>query len=109
MPVGEIKALPVADVLADDAWVFLWTIQQFLYRAPAVLEAWGVQLAWTGVWLKPSGPQQPRKPCSNVEFVLAGRSGSGGPRPAGPHPRRRGLARLQVPPRHRTLKPARTR
>ena len=25
MPVGEIKALPVADVLADDAWVFLWT------------------------------------------------------------------------------------
>lgn len=76
MPVGEIKALPVADVLADDAWVFLWTIQQFLYRAPAVLEAWGVQLAWTGVWLKPSGPQQPRKPCSNVEFVLAGRKGS---------------------------------
>ena len=76
MGLGEIKALPVADMLADDAWVFLWTIQQFLYQAPAVLEAWGAELAWTGAWLKPSGPQQPRKPCSNVEFVLAGKVGS---------------------------------
>ena len=76
MGLGEIKALPVADMLADDAWVFLWTIQQFLYRAPAVLEAWGAELAWTGAWLKPNGPQQPRKPCSNVEFVLAGKVGS---------------------------------
>ena len=27
MAIGEIKALPVADVLADDAWVFLWMIE----------------------------------------------------------------------------------
>ena len=42
MPISEIAAVPVSQVLADDAFVFLWTTGQLLSQAFDVLMAWGV-------------------------------------------------------------------
>ena len=75
MSLDEIAALPVGDLLADDAWAFLWTIQQFLPDSFALIEKWGVQHQFTMVWHKPKGPQTAGRPCSNGEFVLVGKRG----------------------------------
>ena len=38
---GEILALPVTDVAADDAVLFLWVTWPTLLQATALIEAWG--------------------------------------------------------------------
>ena len=73
MSLDEIKAMELP--LADDAWVFLWTIQQFLRESFEVLEAWGVQHRFTMVWHKPHSMQAKGMPRSNGEFVLVGKNG----------------------------------
>ena len=75
MDVDEIAALPVGDVLADDALVFLWTTGRLLREAFGVLEAWGVVYGYTMVWHKPWGPKPLNKPMYNSEFVLVGTKG----------------------------------
>ena len=74
MTLEQIKndiALP----LADEAWVFLWTVRSFLFDAPAVLKAWGVEYCFPMVWHKPWGPQAMNRPQSNAEYILVGRQG----------------------------------
>ena len=73
MTIDEIKALDLP--LDDDAWVFLWTIQQFLRESFGVLDAWGLDHKFTMAWVKPHGPQSAGMPQSNMEFVLVGRKG----------------------------------
>jgi N6-adenosine-specific RNA methylase IME4 len=53
MSLDEIKALPVHELLADDAEVYLWTIAPLLDEAMATLKGWGMtyvsHLGWRKV------------------------------------------------------------
>ena len=73
MSLDEIKAMKLP--LADDAFVFLWTIQQYLEASFDALKAWGVERMFTMAWIKPHGPQTKGRPLSNMEFIQVGRVG----------------------------------
>jgi N6-adenosine-specific RNA methylase IME4 len=64
MNLDEICALPVAELAADDAALFLWVVQPMLPAAMRVLEAWGFAFRTVAfVWIKmpPSWtPDSPR-------------------------------------------------
>ena len=74
MTIDEIKAMKLP--LADDAWVLLWTIKQFLRDSFEVLDAWEVEYDDIMVWHKPHGPQSAGRMQSNREFVMVGKKGS---------------------------------
>lgn len=95
MSLADIKAMPVADIAARDAYLFLWTTTPHLPRAFDVLSAWGfaystVAFAW--VKLKQNAPVDQLRVVGlddgecfvgmgystrqNVELVLLGRRGS---------------------------------
>lgn len=73
----EIAALPIADLAAVDAHLYLWTTNTHLPHAFAVVNAWGFTYSTTLVWCK-----TPRGfagfPTYNVctEFVLFCRRGT---------------------------------
>jgi N6-adenosine-specific RNA methylase IME4 len=77
LTLDEIGALPVVDLAADDAHVFVWTTQRHLEATPGIVRAWGFAPSCTLVWCKaphgwgPGGVFQ-----STVEFVVYGRRGS---------------------------------
>ena len=83
MPIDAIKAYPVADRVAADCWLFLWTTTPLLPVAMEVIAAWGFSYSGTAfVWAKlnPSGIGfhtgmgfTTRK---NVELCLLGKRGS---------------------------------
>ena len=75
LSLGEIGALPVRQVLASDAWVFLWTTNRFLKDTFGMLGRWGCRYSFTMVWAKGGGPQIPNLPCFNAEYVVVGRKG----------------------------------
>lgn len=53
MTLEDIKALPVADIAADNAVLFLWAIDPMLPDAIAVGEAWGFKFKTVGFyWAK---------------------------------------------------------
>lgn len=52
MTLDEIKALPVADVLADKAHLYLWVPNALLPDGIAVLKAWGFEYKSNLVWEK---------------------------------------------------------
>jgi len=52
MTVEEIAALPVREIAADDAHLYLWVTSRFLPRAFEVVEAWGFAYSSTQVWGK---------------------------------------------------------
>ena len=72
---AEIAQLAVADVLADDSFVFLWTINKFITDAIGMLEEWGCRFAFVMVWHKSDGAQFPMCPRFNAEYVIVGRHG----------------------------------
>ena len=72
----HIAELPIASVLADDARVFCWTVTRLLRETFDLLDAWGVQYAYTMVWHKSGGIQTPVTPCFNAEYILVGKQGS---------------------------------
>lgn len=55
MSVEAIAALPVGDLAAPDAHLWLWTTNAFLDAAFDVLRAWGFTYMTTITWVKPSG------------------------------------------------------
>lgn len=82
MSLDAIKALPVAEIAAPDAWLFLWITGPFLPQAEPVMSAWGFKYSGTGfVWIKTTSSGKlftglgytTRK---NAEFCLLGRRGS---------------------------------
>ena len=76
MQVSEIRELPVADLLAPDAWVFLWTTQRFLRDAQDMVESdWGLRYRFVMVWHKDSGFQPFGLPKYNAEFVVVAANG----------------------------------
>lgn len=95
MGADDIAAMPVRDLAADDAHLFLWTTGPCLPQAFEVIKAWGFRysaVAFTWVKLKRSHDAQqlrvlPTADCDlhvglglttrkNAEFVLLGRRGN---------------------------------
>ena len=76
MALDEISGLSVGDMLADDAFVFLWTTQRFLPDAFPILAGWGVKYRFTMVWHKPGGFQVFNMPQFNGEFIVVGVKGN---------------------------------
>jgi N6-adenosine-specific RNA methylase IME4 len=53
MPAGEIAALPVGPLAADDCHLHLWTTNAFLADGLKVMNAWGFTFKSVFVWAKP--------------------------------------------------------
>jgi N6-adenosine-specific RNA methylase IME4 len=55
MTLGDLRALPVADLAAPDCALFLWSIDSMLPEALALIEAWGFTYKTIGFcWAKPN-------------------------------------------------------
>lgn len=52
MKIDEICALPIKDMAADDAVLFLWTTSPLLFEAAKVIEAWGFKYKASIIWDK---------------------------------------------------------
>lgn len=52
MDLGEIKALPVDEVTADDAHLYLWVPNALLVEGIEVLQAWGFRYVSNVIWAK---------------------------------------------------------
>jgi N6-adenosine-specific RNA methylase IME4 len=52
MAFRDICALPVRDLAADNAHLYLWIINKYLLRAREVIDAWGFEYSTTLVWAK---------------------------------------------------------
>lgn len=53
MTVEEIAALPVQELAADAAHLWLWTTNAFLFECPRLFRAWGFEFKSSYVWVKP--------------------------------------------------------
>ncbi len=75
MTIAEIRDLPVSDLVAPDAVLWLWTTNRWLPDAFSVIKAWGFSYRQTIVWGKnnpmPVGSVAP----SATEFLLHARCG----------------------------------
>lgn len=52
LSVQQIAALPVGDLAADDAVLYLWTINAYVEQAYAVARAWGFKPSTLHTWCK---------------------------------------------------------
>lgn len=52
LTVEEIRSLPVGDLAAKDARLFLWTTNRYLRESFSVIEAWGFTYRQAIVWRK---------------------------------------------------------
>lgn len=52
MDLDDIKTLPVEDIVADDAILYLWTTCTHALEAGEVLESWGFEYKTQAVWDK---------------------------------------------------------
>lgn len=76
MSVADITMLPVADLAAADAHLYLWTTNRYLKRAFSVAESWGFSASQTLVWCKPPQGIGPGGAFAQThEFVIFGRRG----------------------------------
>lgn len=53
MELSEICALPVSEIVSDDALLFLWATTTKLEEALIVMNAWGFKYRSSAVWVKP--------------------------------------------------------
>jgi N6-adenosine-specific RNA methylase IME4 len=74
MSVDEIKRLPVAEVVAPDAHLYLWATNPLMDRAFQVVEAWGFIHDTVLTWCK-RGPGLGAGFRSNTEHLLVARKG----------------------------------
>lgn len=76
MSVEEIAALPVEGWADEDAHLYMWTTQRYLWDAPAIARAWGFEPSKILVWAKaPTGFSVGGAWGNSCEFVLFGRRG----------------------------------
>ena len=77
MAVDEIAALPVSEMAEDDAHLYLWTTNRYLWVAPGVASAWGFRVAQVLIWAKkPMGKGPGGAFAQNAEFIVFCRRGS---------------------------------
>lgn len=78
MSLERIKGLPVADLAASDAHLWLWTTNALLPQAYEVARAWGFTvrspLTWVKFRLGLSGPSQLRNATEHLLFCTRGRA-----------------------------------
>ena len=75
MSVQDIASLPIGELAEESCWLFLWTIQKFLFDARKILEGWGFEYLATGAWKKVYGRSAGMPLFGflwNVEFILIG-------------------------------------
>lgn len=53
MDMHEIASLPIAELAACDAHLYLWTTERFLWQVPAILSSWGFVRSGLLAWCKP--------------------------------------------------------
>jgi N6-adenosine-specific RNA methylase IME4 len=53
MGLGELAALPLRELAADDCHLHLWTTNAFLFECSRLLAAWGFEYKSLFVWAKP--------------------------------------------------------
>lgn len=71
-----IAALPVADLAAKDAHLYLWTTQRYLHESFHILEAWGFKVSATLTWCKKPMGFMGGAYRSSTEFCHFARRGS---------------------------------
>jgi N6-adenosine-specific RNA methylase IME4 len=77
MSVPEMAALPVADLAAPDAALYLWTINAYVEQAYDIARAWGFKPSTLCVWAKnPMGGGLGGSFGISTEFFLYARKGS---------------------------------
>ena len=76
MHIVEIADIPIREHLEDDAFVFLWTTQRFLFNAFETIEHWGLEPIFTMTWVKNGGMQVYNRPQFNSEFIVVGKQGN---------------------------------
>lgn len=77
MTVTQIAALPIRDLAEDDAHLYLWTTNRYLFDARAVAEAWGFRYAQALIWAKtPRGKGPGGAFAQNAEYILFCRRGT---------------------------------
>jgi N6-adenosine-specific RNA methylase IME4 len=77
MSVERIRALPVADHVADDAHLYLWTTNRYVEQAYDVARAWGFKPSVLLVWAKtPRGVGLGDAFKLTTEFIVYARRGS---------------------------------
>jgi len=75
MSLDEISELPIGKLSKDSCWIFLWSIQKFLFNSKGILEKWGFNHLATGVWEKTYGRSAGMPLFGfrwNAEFILIG-------------------------------------
>lgn len=77
MSTDEICALPVADIAAPDAHLYLWAVNPLMDRAFRAVEAWGFIPDTVLTWCKP-GPGLGAGFRSNTEHLIVARRGTRG-------------------------------
>jgi|KBSMisStaDraftv2_1062788.scaffolds.fasta_scaffold1187597_2 N6-adenosine-specific RNA methylase IME4 len=70
MALEEIEALPISELAAPGAHLYLWTTNRYLEAAFGVARSWGFAHVATLVWCKPHGALSGGVFHSNVEFIL---------------------------------------
>ena len=76
MTVAEIAALPVRDLAAPDAHLYLWTTSRYLHEAFDVVADWGFRYAQMLVWAKtPGGLGLGGAFAPTTEFIIFARRG----------------------------------
>jgi N6-adenosine-specific RNA methylase IME4 len=76
MSIDEIAALPVESMAEDDAHLYLWTTNRYLFDARRVAEAWGFRYSQLLVWAKtPMGIGPGGTWSQSTEYVLFCRRG----------------------------------
>ncbi len=77
MTVEAICALPVRELAAKDAHLYLWTTNRFLLDGYRVVEAWGFKASTLLTWCKaPMGLGFGGAYCPTTEFCIYARRGS---------------------------------
>lgn len=77
MSLADIATLPVPEIAAPSAHLYLWTTNKFLRPAFDVLDAWGFRYSQTLAWCKvPMGLGPGPTYANTMEFVLVGKRGN---------------------------------
>lgn len=76
MTLAQVVELPVAELVAEDAHLYLWTTSMHLRDSFAVLDAWGFAYKTTITWIKQGHLGLGRYFRTQTEFILFGVRGS---------------------------------
>jgi N6-adenosine-specific RNA methylase IME4 len=79
MSVEAISALPVDEIAAASAWLFVWTVNAYVESCYAVVKAWGFRPVTLLTWCKtPRGVGPGSAFPTTTEFILFARRGQEG-------------------------------